>query len=65
MNQSDKAGFTPLHIASQMNHTEVVQILLGAEGIEVNQSDIEIALGHPGHATNNEIKQLLIKAGAK
>ena len=30
-------GATPLIFASQMNQIEIVKLLLGAEGIEINQ----------------------------
>ena len=36
VNAQSRIGFTPLHIAAQEGHTEIVRLLIGAEGIEVN-----------------------------
>ena len=38
VNQADNDGFTPLFIASQEGHTDIVAILSSAPGIQINQA---------------------------
>jgi hypothetical protein len=63
VNQHINKDATPLFIASYAGHTEVVRLLLQQPNIDLNK----IAGGKSalGHATNNEIVQLLTNAGAK
>ena len=61
-----KVGNTPLIVASAKGHVEIVKLLLGVEGIEINQpaNNGVTALGLAKQQEHTEIVQLLIAAGA-
>ena len=63
VNQHSNQDATPILIASLAGHTDVVRLLLQQPHIDLNK----IAAGKSalGHATNNEIIQLLTNAGAR
>ena len=63
--QADNNGATALIFASQEGHVDVVRLLLGAEGVEVNQADNNgfTALSVASQQ-NLDIVRLLTDAGA-
>ena len=62
----DKYGMTPLYIASQEGHAEVVSMLLAKQGIDVNQAEDHgatplLIASEEGHA--EVVSMLLAKEG--
>ena len=66
LNKADKKGKTPLHIAAENGHTEIVKALLTGEGIDINaRGDSNLTPLH--YAARNghiEVVEVLLKNGA-
>jgi len=66
INKNQNQGATPLSSASQEGHVDTITLLLGAEGIEINQpaNNGATALVVAKYNKYTEIVQLLTAAGA-
>ncbi|KAI9665840.1 MAG: hypothetical protein M1821_003774 [Bathelium mastoideum] len=67
INQADHAGTTPLHLACLNGHDDLVEVLV-ALGADVNSYSLQFGLptdaAMTGPATNSQVIQILINAGA-
>ncbi|EAX97694.1 TKL family protein kinase [Trichomonas vaginalis G3] len=64
LNTTNQKGYSPLHEAVRFSKTEVVYTLVKAPGIEMSIKD-KMGYGPLDWATNDDMKNYLIKHGAK